>query len=274
MLRGQIDIWIKAFEPQSSIQESLKRIPQGAVVISKHLAQKLSRQLIANPQKAEIHLSKWGESLTQPFVIRQIIDLGGYYNVVFPNPNDLKKLGFRNAINVIGIKLRKRDPGRIKEKLVKALESSLWIETIDERENLAETLFFIKLAPLLLLLLFGFIMLVNYYYMCLHNCELRNNELKLLSFYNYGKMRRLILFFSVNITSGVAGFALATISAGLGLSYLFSKMVLNYDGLPCRVALFNTVFNLYTTSALLLIVALCFLLTWLVCRQKRDAIGS
>ena len=206
-IHGQMDVWIKAYATSDDLPPEVRDIPKGAVVISSSLAGKFSKEVAKYSDRIYMELGAWGKNLMKSFQLHGVLELGGGINVIYMNPDDLQELGFQYAPYVIGIERNFSPKGPIREALLSAPSlQSLRITRPEDRQRPSPLLFFIQLAPLFLMSLFFFILLILYHYTVLSSYEKRVTELGLMRLYAYPKWKRLVMFFFLNVSPAPFGF--------------------------------------------------------------------
>lgn len=277
-IHGQLDVWIKAVVPYNSDTASFETPPLGSIILSKNLAEKLSREIASNQKKTKIYIRRWGESppedaLRNGFDIFGIVDTGGSSNSIAINPGDIGKFGDQKWRQRIGIDVGKANPSKIKKLLMDKLGSQYWIELADEKGgvNRVAMLRFLFI-PFVLLGLFSVIMIINYGFVVLYNYENRETESDLMVLYNYGTFKRVLLYSLLNILPSFFGFLLAVLLVIIDWPVSISGMLVKIgESLPVKLSRFAIVQDPYAWGVL--IICVIFFLLWscaFLCIKKSE----
>jgi len=274
-IHGQLDIWIKAFQAGSAPDSMIETLSNGSIILSKCLAEKLSKQMVSKEKKALLHLSKWGKSNpVNTFKIQGTIDTGGRTNAIFMKMTDVEKLGYPEGYNVIGLKINHANPSRIKKLLFDKMGQDYWIETASEKESINQMESFL-ITPYIVLSLFAIIMLINCWYAVIHSFEERKTQLDLLELHNYGRLKSLGLFSLLNLLPGAMGFMAAIALIVLDWPFSLSGALIKInESFPYNLGRLEIFLDPAVLSILFIFLLIFWLMSWIFPWMKKSKIIS
>jgi len=274
-IHGQLDVWIEAFRAGNAPYSMIENLQSGSIILSKCLAEKLLKHMAPREKKIILHISKWGDFKTVNILkVNGVIDTGGKINAIFMKMTDVEKLGYPEGYNVIGLKVKKTKPSKIKKLLFDNMGEDYWIETASEKESITQMESFL-ITPYIVLSLFAIIMLINCWYAVIHSFEERKTQLDLLELHNYGRFRRLGLFSLLNLLPGATGFigAIALIVFDWPVSLGGALIQIN-ESLPYNLGRLEIFLNPMVLSILFLFLVIFWLMSWIFLQMKKSKIIS
>ncbi len=231
-IHGQLDIWIKAIGTKNVDNVSTAIPPPGSVYLSRSLSEKLSQKISSNTEETVIYMGRWSDKeAVYPFKVYGIIATGSL-NCIYMNLADLNTLGYTEGFNVIGLNLINAsfsEIQKIKELLLDRWGKKLRVQTVYGGATVSQMQLFL-LPALWVLILFMIIMIVNYYFVVIHNYEGRKTEFYLLSLYNYGKLRKLLTYTLLNMAPGLFGFAISILLIIINFPISLQSILPKYGG--------------------------------------------